>query len=211
MACDGGLYSHEDVLCTDCLYHLPLTGFHQYQDNETARQLWGKLDFQMAVSMLHLSKDSRVERLVHRLKYENQPQVGVFLGKLYGTMLKQVLTVNQVDGIIPVPIHDKKLRQRGYNQSLQFAKGLSMTTGLSLYDDVLLRQVYSVSQIQKSRVERYENVEGAFAVREVGQLLEDKHVLLVDDILTTGATICEAGQTLQETGARISIATIARA
>lgn len=211
LACDRILVTHEEVICTQCMYHLPLTGFHHYPDNETARQLWGKLDFRIAVSMFHLSKHSRVERLVHRLKYENKPQIGLFLGKMYGKILKEELTKNEVEGIVPVPIHKKKLRQRGYNQSLQFAKGMSLVTGLPVYDGFLRRRIYSASQVQKIRVERYDNVKNVFAMRDNSGVLNNKHILLVDDILTTGATICEAGKILLKSGSQISVATIARA
>jgi len=192
------------------LYHLPITDFHQDKNNQTAKQLWGKLDFQYAMSMLYLAKSSRVEQLLYRLKYGNQPEIGEFLGKYYGKMLQEAGILNTVDLIIPIPLHRSKLRLRGYNQSSQFAKGLSKAGGIPWTDRVLIRKKATVSQTKKSRTERYENVEDVFVLRDAGAL-ENKHVLLVDDVLTTGATICSAGNQLVRAGAAVSVATIARA
>lgn len=211
MSCDAVLFAQEQMLCMTCRYHLPLTDFHLDADNATARQLWGKLDFQLAMSMLYLSKGSRTERLLHRLKYGNKPQIGVFLGRMYGLTLKNTIAQQQFDMIIAVPIHKKKLRQRGYNQAYQFAKGLSDSLGIFAYEDILERKVYSVSQTKKSRTERYENVKGVFVVSKKSPPLKDRNILLVDDILTTGATICEAGMVLRNAGAKVSVLTIARA
>ncbi len=210
VACDSSLLSHEEVLCTACIYHLPITDFHQDKQNETAQQLWGKLDFQEAMSMLYLAKSSRVEKLVYKLKYGNQPEIGVFLGEYYARMMLRTGFFDQLDMIIPIPIHKSKLRKRGYNQSSQFAKGLSKESGVPWSENVLIRAKATESQTRKSRIERYDNVEGVFALKKPS-LVKGKHILLVDDVLTTGATICVAGSQLTEAGATISVMTIARA
>lgn len=208
MACDSNLLAQEEILCTQCLYHLPFTDFHLDTNNETAKQLWGKIDFERAYSMLHLAKSSRVELLLHRLKYKNQPEIGVYLGKLYAKNLKE--NVSSIDYIVPIPIHKQKLQKRKYNQAAQFARGLSQGLDIPMREDILKRTVLSLSQTQKSRTERYENVRNVFAINQ-NLTIAEKHILLVDDVLTTGATICEAGRVLIENGAKISIATIARA
>jgi len=210
VSCDVSLLSHEEVLCTECIYHLPLTDFHQDEQNETAQQLWGKLDFKQAVSMLYLAKSSRVAKLVHKLKYGNEPDIGIFLGQYYAKILQPTGIFEQLDMIVPVPIHSSKLRKRGYNQAGQFAKGLSKMSGVPWNEDILIRTKATESQIQKNRIERYDNVEGVFALRRPS-LIKEKHVLLVDDVLTTGATICVAGNQLVQAGASVSVATIARA
>ena len=130
---------------------------------------------------------------------------------MYGLTLKNTIDQQQFDMIVAVPIHKKKLRQRGYNQAYQFAKGLSDSLGIFAYEDILERKVYSVSQTKKSRTERYENVKGVFVVSKKSPPLKDRNILLVDDILTTGATICEAGMVLRNAGAKVSVLTIARA
>lgn len=208
MACDTSLLNHEEVICTSCLYHLPFTDFHIDHANETARQLWGKLSFEKAFSMLHLAKSSRVELLLHRLKYKNQSEIGQYLGKMYALKLKSIL--NDIDLIVPIPLHKSKLRKRGYNQAGEFAKGLSEGSEILLDEHVLYREVSSVSQIQKDRMERYDNVKDVFKITSDKDISE-KHILLVDDVLTTGATICEAGNLLLQAGAKVSVVTIARA
>lgn len=211
LGCDSVLFAHESILCTDCLYHLPLTDFHTDLENETAKQLWGKLNFEVAMSMLYLSKASRTEKLVHRLKYESKPQIGHFLGNMYGKIIHDIVEQQGIDMIVAVPIHKRKFRQRGYNQAFQFAIGLSEMLGLPAHDDVLLRNVYRVSQTRKNRAERYENIENVFVINPRYGTLESKHIVLVDDILTTGATVCEAGNVLIQSGAKVSVLTIARA
>lgn len=211
LGCSTVLFAQEEVLCTECLYHLPETDFHSDPENETAKQLWGKLDFEVALSMLYLSKNSRAERLLHQLKYGNRPQIGIYLGIKYGKIIKELASHHQFDMIIAVPIHNKKRQARGYNQAYQFAKGLSQSLSLPASEQILKRRIYSTSQIKKNRAERYENVAGVFALSKKIPALENMHILLVDDILTTGATICEAGAILREAGARVSILTIARA
>jgi len=210
VTCGGELLSHEDMLCSLCLYHLPLTDFHRDSENETARQLWGKLDCRHAMSMLYLAKSSRVEQLLYKLKYGHHPEIGVFFGEYYGKILQNAAVLDRVDIILPVPLHKSKLRKRGYNQSSQFAKGLSKASALPWADDILIRTAATVSQTTKSRTERYENVEGVFTLKET-EAVQDKHILLVDDVLTTGATICAVGNLLIEAGATVSVATIARA
>lgn len=210
-ACDRALRADEHILCMDCLFHLPITDFHQDQSNESAKQLWGKLDFEYAFSMLYLQKSSRVEQLLHRLKFKGYPEIGLYLGTLYASTLARIHLQNPIDYIIPIPLHRQKLRKRGYNQAECFAKGLSTGLSVPLLTDVLLRIVASASQTTMARVERYNNVEQVFALSQKETCLEGKHILLVDDVLTTGATICAAGNMLKKRGARVSIATIARA
>lgn len=210
LACNESLLHYEEVLCTACYYHLPLTNFHTDDKNETAQQLWGKLDFVQAMSMLYLAKSSRVEKLIHRLKYQNQPEIGVYLGKLYAKKLSTIGFFETIDLIAPIPIHRSKLQKRGYNQASQFAKGLSEETRVPWDEQTLLRTISSVSQTKKSRIERYDNVEGVFSVKEP-RAVSGKHILLVDDVLTTGATICAAGNILVDAGAKVSVMTIARA
>ncbi|GGH11623.1 ComF family protein [Sphingobacterium alkalisoli] len=210
VGCETPLLSHEELLCTECLYHLPFTDFHLDPESATARQLWGKLDFQFAVSMLYLSKFSRVEKIIHNLKYGNQPAVGYYLGKMYARKLVGVSDIEQIDLILPVPLHRSKLRTRGYNQSSYFAKGLAEGLEKEWTDTLLRRLKATVSQTKKSRSDRYDNVENIFHIKDSGAI-KDKHILIVDDVLTTGATISSLGNVLIDAGAKVSVATIARA
>lgn len=207
-ACEAILLSHEEMLCTSCLFHLPFTDFHLFDDNDTARQLWGKVSFERAFSMFELSKSSRVETLLHKLKYKNQPEIGIYLGRLYASSIAGY--VGEVDLIAPIPLHRSKLRKRGYNQAAKFGEGLSQGLGIPLKEDLLIRVLASESQTKRSRIDRYDNVKNAFVLNPY-VTIQDLHILLVDDVLTTGATMSEAALTLVEAGAKVSIATIARA
>lgn len=209
--CDTALLTFEQIICTECSYHLPLTDFHLDPNNESAKQLWGKLDVEFVSSMLYLNKSSRVERLLHRLKFKGYPEIGVYLGSLYAAKLLAIQEKQKFDFIIPIPLHPIKFRKRGYNQAECFAKGLAEGLKIPLVNDVLTRKVYSESQVTKSRVERYDNVDHVFSVHKDEKRLDGLHVLLVDDVLTTGATLCAAGTILKNAGARVSIVTIARA
>lgn len=211
VGCERTLLYQEEMLCTTCLFHLPKTDFHLDSENETARQLWGKLDFQTAISMLKLSKDSITEQLIHQLKYGNQPHIGLYLGKMYGQALLSVGILSDIDCIVPIPLHRSKLRKRGYNQAAYFAIGLARALSVPCEEHAFIRQNKAVSQTQKSRIDRYDNVEGVFTCTNVEKLAE-KHILLVDDVLTTGATIAAAGNILiEQTHCKVSVATIARA
>lgn len=208
--CDQALFIDEHVLCLSCSYHLPLTDFHRDVANPSAQQLWGKLDAECVVSMLYLHKDSRVEQLVHKLKFLDYPQIGVYLGRRYARSLQQIKLTTPWDFIVPIPLHPSKLRKRGYNQAACFGKGLAELLDIPLAENIIYRVKASPSQTTKSRLERYDNVDQVFALHPE-TLLEGKHVLLVDDVLTTGATLSSAGNLLKQAGAKVSVATIARA
>ena len=208
-ACAKSLYRNEELICADCLYHLPYTDFHLQSDNAVAQQFWGRVNLEAASALLYFSKGSRVQNLMHQLKYKNKPEVGVYLGKLAGKRLQENLVFSAADVIIPVPLHQQKQLKRGYNQSLSFAEGLSEKLSIPVLVDNLIRTISTESQTKKSRILRYENMKEVFAVKNLTELT-GKHILLVDDIITTGATL-EAccGVLLEVPGVRISIASIA--
>lgn len=209
--CGCVLKYQEKYVCIDCNYHLPYTNFHEYSDNDTARQLWGKVPIEEACSFLLLQKESRVEYLIYQIKYNRQPFLAEYFGYLYGLKLLQQGRYQNLDLIIPVPLHSSKLRKRGYNQSAYFGRGLSRAMNIPLREDILVRKKATVSQTGKGRVERYENVDDIFDCNEV-ILAADVHILLVDDVLTTGATIVSAALTLlNAVDCKVSIATLARA
>ncbi|TZF80923.1 ComF family protein [Pedobacter sp. BS3] len=207
-SCNTNLYNNETVICTSCRYRLPYTQFHSDPDNRTARQLAGRFPFEAAASFLYFHKGSRVQNLIHQLKYNSNTDVGTTLGEMYGQVLRSAEKFSTADIIVPVPLHPAKLKKRGYNQSEYFARGLASAMEIS-HANALMRLVNTQSQTRKSRYVRYENMKDIFSVRSP-DILENKHVLLVDDVLTSGATVeaC-ALKILEITGTRISIATIA--
>lgn len=210
-ACGESLVTHEDLICTDCLYNLPYTNFHQQPDNIVMRQFWGKVKIDAAYALFYFTKGGKVQQLMHQLKYNNAPMVGNKLGDIAGRQLAQTQHFNSFDAIIPVPLHTKRLRKRGYNQSACFAEGLAVTLNTQVIINNLIRTKATETQTHKSRFERSANMRDVFAVADM-ETLANKHVLLVDDVVTTGSTLEACAQALLTVpGLKLSIATIAYA
>ena len=197
-ACGGSLVQQENVFCTTCLHQLPYTNYHLNPDNKLAKQFWGRIKIQSAAAYLYFNKAGKVQNMMHQLKYNNQPKVGVELGKLYGKELIKEFCYTQIDGIIPVPLHPKKFKKRGYNQSEQFANGLSEILNVPVYTDILIRNLEKESQTGKSRSLRFDNMESVFTAQSNHPKLNN--VLLVDDTITTGATLETCATVLQNIG-----------
>ncbi len=207
--CGTHLNYGEEVICIKCLYDIPYTDFHLYQDNPVAKQLWNRLPFNAAMAMLHFKKGTKVQHLMHSLKYKSQTEVGVYLGKLLGNKLKLSNQYKDIDLIIPVPLHPKKERLRGYNQSDFIAAGIAEILQVSMSNSHLIRDKSTESQTKKARFTRYENMQSVFKIINKEQL-ENLHVLLVDDVITTGATLEACGNALLNVGIKkLSIAAIA--
>lgn len=188
ICCGEGLNAKEDLVCTMCKFKLPKTNFHTYADNPLAKVFWGRVNVDAVAAYCHYQKGNMVQDLVHELKYKGKKELGVDIGKWYGQDLKAASLFSNVDYIIYIPLHPSKLRKRGYNQSACFADGLSQSMGVPVLHRALSRVKNTETQTRKSRYERWENVEGIFKVEKADEM-KDKHVLLVDDIITTGATI----------------------
>jgi len=210
-ACDASLVTGEDILCTDCRYNLPLTHFHQQPDNIVAQQFWGKLNIEAGYALYYFNKGGKVQNLVHQLKYKGMHRIGNVLGEIAGKQLKLNSTFGTVDYVIPVPLHKKRLKERGYNQSEHFAIGIAGAMGCDCEINNLVRTVATKTQTHKSRFARFENMKDVFDIASP-ERLAGKHVLLVDDIVTTGSTLEACGmELLKVPGLKLSIATIAYA
>ncbi len=209
VACGETLNAGEELFCANCRYHLPETDFHLIEENAAAQKFWGRIDVKAVSSMYFFDKGERIQRMIHNLKYRNQPEIGIFLGRKYGNKLKSLPVMKECDCIIPVPLHEKKKFERGYNQSEVFARGLAEEMRVPVGAHVLKRIEKGETQTKKARYQRWENVNELFVVNNP-KLVKDKHVLLVDDVLTTGATLeaC-AVQLLNIPVKSIKIATIA--
>ncbi|MBC7864885.1 MAG: ComF family protein [Bacteroidia bacterium] len=210
-ACGGSLYKHEGHLCNNCYVHLPKSNFHVNRGNPVERLFWGRVPLLAAGSFYLFNKGTRVQKLLHELKYKGKQEAGETVGAWYGKELKSQAEFAGADVIVPVPLHPRRLKQRGYNQSLCIAKGLSAEMGIPVDETLIKRKAYSSTQTKKSKFTRWENVNEIF---EPGTLkcLKGKHVLLVDDVITTGATIEACYNALAKVGVlSVSLATIAYA
>ncbi len=210
-ACRASLVANEYLVCTDCLYNLPFTNFHQQPDNVVARQFWGKINLEGAYALYYFNKGGKIQNLMHLFKYKGIRQIGNLLGNIAGEQLNKNEIFHTVEIIIPVPLHKKRMRERGYNQSACFAEGLASKLNAVVEDDNLVRKTATETQTHKSRFARFENMQDVFVVNYPERLI-NKHVLLVDDIITTGSTLEACGsQLLKIEGLKLSIATIAYA
>lgn len=209
LACGESLFKQEDCICTNCIYYLPKTNFHREKENAVSKLFWGRVNIQTATAFYFFKKQSRVQNLLHQLKYKGQKEVGVKIGSLYGTELIADEKYSDVNMIIPVPLHPDKEKKRGYNQSEMFALGLSKSMGTPCESKLLIRNFASETQTKKSKYNRWENVKAIFEITDE-ERLKGKHILLVDDVITTGATIEACAQHLLAVpGTRVSIAAIA--
>lgn len=207
--CSKPLLAEEEVLCLNCnVYYLPRTAYHHLPENETAMRFAGRIPIVKATSLAYFTPDGLLQHLLHGLKYKDKKEIGTFLGKQLGYDLLQTGWHQGIDGIVPVPLHPKKEALRGYNQTQLIAEGIGEALSLPVITDLLYRTRHTESQTQKTREERLENVQAAFDVKNT-EKYKGKHLLLIDDVLTTGATLEAAALPLLTIpGVQLSITTV---
>ncbi|WP_222611305.1 ComF family protein [Winogradskyella echinorum] len=187
-ACSTVLSDNETVVCTSCRHQLPVTNFH-FNDSETVKKIvYGRVQLENATALLHFSKKGIVQQLLHNLKYRGHEQISAFLGKWLGAELSTIKAYKDVDVVIPVPLYKTKLRQRGYNQVSKFGKEVANALNANYNDTVLVKTKSTKTQVFKGRLTRWNDDGALFSITEK-QSLKGKHILLVDDIITTGATV----------------------
>lgn len=207
--CQNQLIINEKVLCTFCRHDVPLTNFVNYRDNKIAQSFYGKIAIEKANSLLFYRKEGITKRLIHDLKYKGNQEIGTFFGNWLGEILKENKQFSDVNYIVPVPLHQKKMKQRGFNQVTKFGEALSNFLDVSFVENILIRTSTSKTQTFKARFERFKNLETKFLLND-NLIFKDKHVLLIDDVITTGATLEACAKELQKTaGIKISILTMA--
>ena len=206
VVCGQTLSPGEQHICLNCLYTLPRVEPRLFTEIESI--FWGKVDIERAASFMYYRKGERYNNILHHTKYRNRPEVGRHIASIAASELKEQGFFDGIDIIVPLPLSDKKRRERGYNQCDYIAEGLSLATGIPTVKNIVKRDKDNATQTHKSREERWENVKGIFSVA-LPHELDGKHILLVDDILTTGATLASCTSAIKEsTGCTVSIFTI---
>jgi len=208
-ACNNALADNELVICTKCRHDLPVTNFHFENADNVKKVVYGRVKLEQATALLHFSKKGVVQQLLHSLKYKGHNNISGFLGKWLGAELKTIEIYNQIDVVVPVPLYKTKLRQRGYNQVEQFGRAIAIALNAEYNDAVLIKTKPTKTKVFKGRLSRWNDDGSVFAISD-SSLLKGKHILLVDDIITTGATAeaC-ATELLKIDNIKLSLATMA--
>ncbi|WP_317194411.1 ComF family protein [Allomuricauda sp. CAU 1633] len=207
--CNAQLFRGEHILCAVCRHEMPLTDHNFLEENAVDRIFYGRIPIKKGASFVFFSKNGMVKNLLHWLKYKNQEQIGGFFGDWCGALLKQNGSLKKVDIVVPVPLHRKKLKKRGYNQVALFAQKIAASIGAEYQDDLLIKTINTKTQTKKDRQLRWENSKEAFQLNSKIKT-SFKHVLLVDDVITTGATIESCTKVLlQLKNVRVSVLSMA--
>ena len=209
--CNSFLLTNENVICTHCRHDIPLTNLHLIADNDAFKKFYGRIPVLHASTLFYFHKKGIVQQLIHNLKYKGHEEIGTILGEWYAEDLKTIDLFHSVDQIIPVPLHPRKLKERGYNQVTAFGKALSSSLNVEYNHSILVRNIYSKTQSKKNLLGRTEGIETIFDVSFTDSD-HNKHFLLIDDVITTGSTLEACSRALLKIpGARISIVCMAMA
>lgn len=208
LLCGKRLAVSGDILCLECERAMPRTTYGDRIDNPVSQTFWGRVPVESGTSLFRFEKGSSYQTLLHDLKYRGNKQAGQYLGRLLGQAIKKT-TFSQCDMMIPVPLHRKRERARGYNQSEVIARGASEITGIPVVSDLIKRTEHSRSQTRMSRHERFENMANAFCLSNRCPDMEGKSILIIDDVITTGATLEACSWVLlRQFSCRIYVATV---
>lgn len=188
VVCGQRLNEGEQHICTDCLLLLPKTNFHLQTDNRLEQFFAGRIPFERIAAFAYFVKGGSIQQIIHELKYKNNPEIGYFIGQLCGEAIKDSEFISSIDLLIPIPLHPKRQKQRGYNQSLEICRGISDIAKVPVDNYTLIRTVNNPSQTKNSRFDRWKNVEDIFSITNE-TVFQNKHILLVDDVITTGSTL----------------------
>jgi ComF family protein len=206
--CGTDILDKDHMLCLQCSSNLPSTSFHLHASNPIEKTFWGRLPVTHATAQYYFTKESLIQRLMHQVKYRGNKDLGVYLGRMMGHQLAASNRFSYVDGIVPLPLHKTKERKRGYNQATLLCEGIAEVLQKPVWKDVIIRNAFTDTQTKKNRIERWRNMEGRFELIN-DTPIQGKHVLLVDDVVTTGATLEACGQELLKVeNVKLSIATL---
>jgi ComF family protein len=206
--CGSDVIDDNEMLCLKCLGSLPKTGFPFYSSNIVEKIFWGRLPLKEASAQYYFTKESMMQHLMHQLKYKGNRELGIYLGKLMGATLAQTNRFSTVDALIPLPLFPSKEKIRGYNQATILCYGISEIIGKPVLENVVTRISHTETQTRKNRVARWQNMEGRFMLKNPS-ILDNKHLLLVDDVVTTGASLEACGrEMLKSQGVDLSVCTL---
>lgn len=201
MACEGSLVKGEKLICTKCLLEMPKSNYHRDDQNPFCMKLKGRIPIRRVLALYKFSKSSRTQHLLHALKYKSHPEIGAALGRIYGDELRAINFQEEIDLILPVPLHSHRKKNRGYNQSEEFGKGLSELLQVECSDRILKRVIKTETQTRRTKLQRWINVSDGFEVVDPSAVV-NKRIFLIDDVITTGATIEACAQQLLQAGCR---------
>jgi ComF family protein len=207
--CGNDVVSEHQMLCAECLHKLPKTGYFNKPNNSVERKFSGRLSFTAAASAYYFTKDSLLQHLIFELKYRGNKNIGQYLGRIVGHQLLKTERFDSVDIIVPLPLNPKREFTRGYNQALVICEGISSVWQKPIAKKLITRTIFTETQTHQDRIHRWQNMDGVFKVTDM-QTLHNKHVLLIDDVVTTGATLEACGNALLAAGAsQLSFVTVA--
>ena len=207
--CGTDVLNRESPLCLHCINQLPLTNFHLHANNPVERYFWGRIPVRHATALCHFTRASLVQHLMHQLKYKCNKYIGFFLGRMAGKLLRESNYFDDVDALVPLPLFAQREQKRGYNQAAVLCEGMAAAMQLPVIGNAVVRLSATETQTHKNRAERWQNMEGRFQLIQADAVY-NKHVLLVDDVVTTGATLEACGEELLKAqNTRLSIATLA--
>lgn len=209
--CGSDLLEEDNLLCLKCIHNLPHTNFAALANNQIEKDFWGRIPLSAAYSQFYFSKEFLIQHLIHQLKYRGDTKIGFYLGEIMGKTLLKSNRFRAIDALIPLPLYADKEHKRGYNQAAVICNGMSSIMNIPVLNGAVIRQHATETQTRKHRTERWDNVKDSFKVIKENELC-GKHLLLVDDVVTTGATLEACGNTiLQVQDVKLSIATLAYA
>lgn len=206
--CGSDILQSNHLLCLHCFSSLPQTNFHLHRNNPIEKKFWGRMPVAHATAQYYFTKESMIQRLMHQFKYKGNKELGIYLGACIGHALASVSCFSNIDALIPLPLHKSKEHKRGFNQATVLCEGIASVLHKPVWKDVVIRPEFTETQTKKNRIKRWQNMEGKFELKNA-KAIEGRHVLLVDDVITTGATLEACGQEIfKAKNVQLSIATL---